>query len=73
MDFGDYVTEKMAAARLGELRAQCARVALVDSGPRGAGSAWSRAWDRPDPARPLARPRRGARSGMAGVRVARVR
>jgi hypothetical protein len=30
MDFGDYVTEKVAAARLGELREQCARLALLD-------------------------------------------
>jgi hypothetical protein len=35
MDFGDYVTEKVAAARLGELREQCARLALLDQLERG--------------------------------------
>ena len=30
MDVGDYVTEKVAAARLGELREQCARLTLLD-------------------------------------------
>ena len=30
MEFGDYITEKMAAARLGDLRAQSARVALLN-------------------------------------------
>jgi len=29
MDFGDYVTEKVAAARLGELREHCARATLL--------------------------------------------
>jgi hypothetical protein len=29
MDFGDYVTEKVAATRLGELRAHCARATLL--------------------------------------------
>ena len=35
MDFGDYVTEKVAAARLGELREQCARLTLLDQARRG--------------------------------------
>jgi len=35
MDFGDYVTEKVAAARLGELREQCARLTLLDHARRG--------------------------------------
>lgn len=35
MDFGDYVTEKVAAARLGELREQCARLTLLDQVRRG--------------------------------------
>lgn len=35
MDFGDYITEKVAAARLGELREQCARLALLHQARRG--------------------------------------
>jgi len=30
MDYGEYITEKMAAARLGELREQSARRAVLD-------------------------------------------
>lgn len=35
MDFGDYITEKVAAARLGELREQCARLTLLAEARRG--------------------------------------
>ena len=72
MDVSDYITEKMAAARLEELREQSARLALLDQARAG---------------RPGLAPRLGAvlvrlgrwlaRDGVpgrnGGVRVARVR
>jgi hypothetical protein len=72
MDFSDYITEKMAAARLGELREQSARLALLDqarAGRRGLAFRLSTALTRLG--------QRLARGGVAGrnagVRVARVR
>ncbi|HEU5218192.1 MAG TPA: hypothetical protein VFU23_06005 [Gemmatimonadales bacterium] len=72
MDFGAYVTEKLAAARLGELRQESARLALLDRagvGRRGLGPRLGIALTRLG--RWLARDGTPARN--AGVRVARVR
>jgi len=71
MDLNTYATEKIAAGRLADLRAACARVALIESagvGPRGVGPVVGSAlirlghWLAPDEA--VAAPN-------AGVRVAR--
>lgn len=70
MDFNTYATEKIVAARLDDLRAASARVALIQTAgsPRGVGSAVGVAlirlghWLAPD--EPGAAPN-------AGVRVAR--
>ena len=72
MDVSDYITEKMAAARLDELREQSARLALLDrarGGPRGLAPRLGAALVRLG--RWLARAGVPGRNG--GVRVARVR
>jgi hypothetical protein len=72
MDYGEYITEKMAAARLGELREQSARRAVLDRARRPRrglilhlGIVLTRLGRRLD--------RDRGRVRNAGVRVARVR
>ena len=72
MDVSDYITEKMAAARLDDLREQSARLALLDQA-RGGRSTLAR-----DLGIVLIRlgrwlAREGAPGRNGGVRVARVR
>jgi len=72
MDYGEYITEKMAAARLGELREQSARRAMLDCAPRpGRGLILHLGIALTRLGRWLDRDRGRVRN--AGVRVARVR